>query len=43
MSYISSKDPIPMSPLNISTKSDSSVMSFDVNIDGVSEITAKDG
>ena len=44
MSYMSTKDPIPMSPLNISSKSgDASVMSFDIKVDGIPEVSAKDG
>ena len=43
MSYISSKEPIPMSPLNVSTKSDTSVMNFDVKVDGIPDISTKDG
>ena len=43
MSYISSKDPIPMSPLNISNKSDASVMSFDIKVDAIPDVSTADG
>lgn len=43
MSYLSSKDPIPMSPLNVSTKSDGSMMSFDNKVDNSSDVPTMDG
>lgn len=42
LSYISSKDPIPMSPLNISNKSDTSVMSFDIKVDAIPDVSTTD-
>lgn len=42
MSYMSSKDPVPMSPLNISTKSDASVVSLGSKVPSVDVLT-KDG
>jgi len=39
MSYLSSKDPVPMSPLNVSAKSDTPVMNFDVKATGISNMS----
>ena len=36
MSYMSSKEPVPMSPLNVSVKSGTPVMNFDVKATGIS-------
>ena len=39
MSYMSSKEPVPISPLNVSTKSDTPIVNLDVKTVGISNMS----